>query len=110
MRGDYDEDIRGLRSSLWYSQTPVRVEDFIQALEKAKAFKERPVSKTRTMAGAGMAGTSVIAGEVVAEVAAQVEPLAVYSESLKLLFLVLALVGVGLTVYARLDDRKQGKR
>lgn len=108
--GDYDTAIKNLRGSLWYKQTPVRVEDFIKAIEKLKAMKERPLAKTKTMAGASVAGVGLVASEAVTEVTTQIEPLVPYADSLRLVFVVLALLGVGLTVYARVSDRKKGYR
>lgn len=107
---DYDKAIKNLRRSLWYKQTPVRVEDFIAALERARNFKERPLGKTRTVRGASVAGASVVAAEVVSEAADHIEPVADYSETLQIIFVALALIGVGLTIYARMDDRKKGFR
>ena len=44
------------------------------------------------------------------EVKDQIEPLVPYADSLKLLFLIAALAGIGLTVWARIDDRRRGLR
>lgn len=74
---------------------------------------KKPLAKSRTVQGAGVAATGVTltaATEVVSEVQKQVEPLVPYAESMKLVFLVVALVGIGLTVWARLDDRRKGLR
>lgn len=111
--GDFDTAIENLRSSLWYRQTPVRVEDFIYALQRAKKFKSRPLQKTRTIQGAGTAaigtmGTAI--SEPLTEAAEKIEPLAPYSDALQWLFIALALIGIGLTIYARMDDRKKGYR
>lgn len=103
---DFDKAINNLRRSDWYKQTPVRVEDFIAALERAKSFKNRPLKKTRTMQGASITGLSVVA----AEVKDSIEPLAGYSDILQYVFIGLALFGVILTIYARIDDRNKGKR
>lgn len=108
VNGQYDFAIRSLRDSLWYKQTPVRVEDFIQALERLKKIKSRPLPKTRTMAGASIAGTGLIASEAVSEISTQIEPLVPYADGLRIVFVVLALLGIGLTVYARISDRKRG--
>lgn len=106
VRHDFDVAIENLRQSKWYRQTPVRVEDFIHALEKAKTFKERPLTETRSVRGAGIAG----AGIVIAEAADKLEPLTSYSEYIQIAFVVLALCGVALAIYARIDDRKKGHR
>lgn len=107
---NFDTAIYNLRQSDWYKQTPVRVEDFIKALERARDFKKRPLTKTRTITGAGVASIGAVSSEVVTEITQQIEPIADHSETLRLIFVILTLIGVGLVVYARLDDRKKGLR
>ena len=58
------------------------------------------------MAGAGIAGAATI----LAEVAPQVEELIPYSDNMKTIFLVLALSGIALAMYARWKDHKNGER
>jgi hypothetical protein len=58
------------------------------------------------MAGAGVAG----AATVLSEITPQIQALVPYSENMKTLFLVLALAGVGLAMYARWKDHKEGER
>lgn len=110
VRHDFETAIRNLRRSRWNKQTPVRVEDFIHALERAEEFLSRPLHKTRTMHGASVAGVSVVAAETVNEVKDQIEPIADYSDIIQTVFVILALIGIGLTIYARIDDRKKGHR
>ena len=110
VRHDYDLAINNLRKSKWYRQTPVRVEDFIHALERAKTFKERPLPKTRTMVGAGSASVAAVSSEVVSEITEQIEPIAHYSDTIQLIFVILTLIGIGLVIHARIDDRKEGHR
>ena len=110
VRHDYDTAINNLRKSRWYRQTPVRVEDFIEALERAKTFKARPLKKTRTMVGAGGASVAVVSSEVVTEVTESIEPIADYSDTIQLIFVILTLIGIGLVIYARVDDREKGHR
>jgi len=110
---EYDRAIANLRKSKWYRETPVRVEDFINALERAKNFKARPLPRTRTVQGAsaatvGTLGTAV--AEPIAEAANQIEQLAPYSDALQWVFILLTLAGIGLTIYARIDDRNKGHR
>lgn len=115
VRGNYAQAIHNLKKSKWYKQTPVRVKDFIAALkalpEKDSHLDEtRPLRKTRTMQGGALATTSLIASETVTEVKDQIEPLVPYAEYLQTAFVILALVGIVLTIYARVDDRKRGLR
>lgn len=39
--GNYDKAIYNLKRSLWFKQTPVRVEDFIDAIKKLKEKKRK---------------------------------------------------------------------
>jgi len=110
VRHDYDLAIKNLRKSRWYRQTPVRVEDFIHALERAKTFKARPLKKTRTMVGAGGASVAAVSSEVITEVTEQIEPIAGYSDTIQLIFVILTLIGIGMVIYARIDDRNEGHR
>lgn len=71
---------------------------------------KKPLAKTRTVAGGTIAGVSVVASEAVTEVKDQIEPLLPYADSLKLLFLAVSLLGIGLTIWARFDDRRKGLR
>lgn len=70
------------------------------------AESPRPIARSRTMAGAGIAGAATI----LAEVAPQVEELIPYSDNMKTVFLVLALSGIALAMYARWKDHKNGER
>lgn len=66
----------------------------------------KSLATSRTMAGAGVAG----AATVLSEITPQIQALVPYSENMKTLFLVLALAGVGLAMYARWKDHKEGER
>lgn len=107
--GDYDGAIKALRKSLWYKQTPVRVEDFINALEKLRDINNRPLAQSRTIQGGAVAAASVL-GQEAAVVAEQIEPLADYSDTIRTVFVVLTVIGILIMLYARVDDRKNGKR
>lgn len=75
--------------------------------------QRRPLTSSRSIRGASVAGASVglsVATEIVTEVQSQVEPLVGYADVLKILFLVVALAGIGLTIWARISDRKEGMR
>lgn len=79
-------------------------------LDGTKRPELKPLAKSRTVVGGSVAGVATVASEVVTEVKDQVEPLAPYADSLRWLFLALALVGIGLTIWARVNDRKRGIR
>ena len=73
-------------------------------VQKITVQDKKPLTKSKTMAGAGVAG----AATVLSEITPQVEALIPYAESMKTLFLLLALAGVGLAIYARMKDQKDG--
>lgn len=73
-------------------------------VQKVTVQDKKPLTKSKTMAGAGVAG----AATVLSEITPQVEALIPYAESMKTLFLLLALAGVGLAIYARMKDQKDG--
>lgn len=107
VKHDFDKAIENLKKSRWYKQTPVRVYDFIKALKHAKeTLQQKPLSKSRTIAGSTLAGASV----VVSEAADKIEPLTGYSNAIQTIFVFLALAGVALAIYARVDDRNKGAR
>ena len=68
--------------------------------------KPKPLVKSKTIVGssvaAGATALPLVAEvhDIVANVKDQVEPLAWYSDSLRLVFLVLAMAGIGLAIYA----------
>jgi hypothetical protein len=70
----------------------------------------KPLTKSRTIAGATIAGTATVAQEVVQETQTQIAAITPYADSLKWLFLALAIAGIGLTIWARIDDHKKGAR
>ena len=74
-----------------------------------KGGKQRKLAETRTVRGSVAAGVGTV-GAVVAEQAEQLAPLAGMSDVLKYAFVALTIAGIALTLYARSDDWKQGKR
>jgi N-acetylmuramoyl-L-alanine amidase len=77
--------------------------DVQRDLEYPGGRAAKPLSKSRTMAGAGLAGV----GTIVSEIADQIEPLTHYADTLKWAFLGLTVVGIGLVAYARWDDARK---
>jgi len=74
---------------------------------------EKPLHKTRTIRGAQIASTGVgltAVSEVVTQVQDQLAPIIPYAQTLKYVFLAAAIIGICITVYARLDDRRKGLR
>jgi lysozyme len=64
----------------------------------------KPLSKSKTMAGASLAG----AGTILSETASQLEGLVGYSGVAETLFLLVAVAGIGLVAYSRFNDHKEG--
>ena len=57
----------------------------------------------------GVAGVEV-AQEVLAEAQGAILPLVPYLDTLRWMFIVLALLGIAVTVWARVDDWRRGRR
>ena len=75
------------------------------------------LAESRTMKGGGVAGVATvgaagaeIAQEVLAEAQGAVLQLVPYLDSLRWVFIALALGGIAVAVWARLDDWKKGLR
>jgi lysozyme len=74
------------------------------APQKVEATAQKPLAKSKTMAGAGIAGAATALGEITP----QIEALVPYSESMKTIFLLCAIGGIALAAYARFKDHKEG--
>lgn len=78
---------------------------------------ERGLIESRTMLGqAAAAGGTVGVASIEAlapiftEAAQQIEPMTAWSPTLKLVFITLTMAGIALTVYARMDDWRRGRK
>jgi zinc D-Ala-D-Ala carboxypeptidase len=97
----------------WGEKFPIRAVPFApEALPAREVLVE-----SRTLRGAGTAGAATmgaasveLAQEVLAEAQGAVLPLVPYLDSLRWLFIALALAGIAATIYARLDDWRKGRR
>lgn len=74
--------------------------------QKVEQAATKPLKKSKTMAGVGLAGGATIANEI----SGQLQGLVHYSESLKIIFLVAALAGIGLAAWSRIKDHNEGER
>lgn len=74
---------------------------FVESSTTKAEAKDKPLAKSREVMGGTVAGGMVTATAVINETAAQIEPLAMYSETIKTVFLVIALLGIGFAIYAR---------
>jgi zinc D-Ala-D-Ala carboxypeptidase len=97
----------------WGERFPVRAVPF--ATEALPAREE--LSQSRTLKGTGAAGVATlgaagveIAHEVITEAQGAVLPLVPYLDTLRWVFIALALAGIGVAVWARVDDWRRGQR
>ena len=72
--------------------------------QKVSAAAPKSLAKSKTMAGAGIAGAATAMNEI----SGQLQGLLPYADSLKVLFLVCAIGGIGLAAYARFKDHSDG--
>ena len=72
--------------------------------QKVSAAAGKSLAKSKTMAGAGIAGAATAMNEI----SGQLQGLLPYADSLKVLFLVCAIGGIGLAAYARFKDHSDG--
>jgi len=97
----------------WGERFPVRPTAFA-----AETLPAREVlADSRTMKGSGAAGVATLgaagvelAQSVLAETQSAILPLVPYLDTLRWVFIAVALVGVAVTIYARIDDWKRGQR
>ncbi len=95
---------RTAEAALFAMDSPLADEGGDMMVQKPEQAATKPLKKSKTLAGAGVAGGAGI----MAEVAGQLQPLIGYSESIKYIFLAASLAGVALVTYARLKDNKEG--
>ena len=97
----------------WGAPFPKRAVPFAEETPPAR----EAIAKSRTLRGTGAAGVATVgaagvevAQEVLAEAQGAVLPLVPYLDTLRWLFIALALGGIGVAVWARVDDWKKGLR
>lgn len=74
------------------------------APQRISSNATKPLTQSKTMAGAGIAGAATALGEI----APQIEALVPYSDSMKTIFLLCAVGGIALAAYSRFKDHKDG--
>lgn len=97
----------------WGERFPVRATAFAtEALLAREALAE-----SRTLKGGGAAGVATlgaagveVAREVLAEAQGVIQPLVPYLDTLRWLLIAVALAGIAVTIHARIDDWKRGRR
>ena len=90
---------------------------------RATAFSVEPLlarevlAESRTMKGGGAAGVATLGAagvevvqQAVADTQSALQPLVPYLDTLRWLFIAMALIGVSVTIYARWDDWRKGRR
>jgi hypothetical protein len=97
----------------WGEKFPVRMSAFSEEVPAAREV----LAQSRTLKGTGAAGVATVgaagvevAQEVLAEAQGAVLPLVPHLDTLRWLFIALALAGIALAVWARVDDWKKGAR
>lgn len=97
----------------WGERFPVRATAFAEDTPPAREV----LADSRTMKGGGAAGVATlgaagveIAQNVLAETQTAIIPLVPYLDTLRWVFIAVALGGIAVAIYARLDDWKRGQR
>lgn len=97
----------------WGERFPVRATAFAAETSAAREV----LAESRTMKGSGAAGVATLGAagvevvqNVLAETQSAILPLVPYLDTLHWVFITVALAGVAVTIYARLDDWKRGRR
>jgi zinc D-Ala-D-Ala carboxypeptidase len=98
---------------VWGERFPVRAVPFAPEAPPAR----ETLAESRTLRGTGAAGVATVgaagvevAQEVLAEAQGAVLPLVPYLDTLRWLFIALALAGIAVAIYARLDDWRKELR
>ncbi len=98
---------------VWGERFPVRAVPFAPEAPPAR----EALAESRTLRGTGAAGVATIgaagvevAREVLAEAQGAILPLVPYLDTMRWLFIALALGGIAVAVWARVDDWKKGLR
>lgn len=75
------------------------------------------LAESRTLKGSGAAGVATVgaagvelAREVLGETQSAIQPLVPYLDTLRWLFIAVALAGIAVAIHARIDDWKRGRR
>ncbi len=97
----------------WGERFPVQATAFAAETAPARAV----LADSRTMKGSGAAGAATlgaagveVAQSVLTETQSTILPLVPYLDTLRWVLIAVALAGVAVTIYARIDDWKRGRR
>jgi zinc D-Ala-D-Ala carboxypeptidase len=97
----------------WGDPFPTRPVPFAPELPPAREV----LSESRTLRGGGAAGAATVGAagvevlqDVLAETQSAIQPLVPYLDTLRWALIAIALIGIAVTIHARLDDWKRGQR
>jgi hypothetical protein len=97
----------------WGQPFPAQATPFVLEVAPAREL----LADSRTLKGSGAAGVATIgaagvevAQDVLAETQSAILPLLPYLDTLRWVFIALALAGIGVAVWARVDDWRRGQR
>lgn len=98
---------------VWGERFPVREAAFAMETPPAREV----LAESRTLKGSGAAGVATVAAagvevaqNVLAETQSAILPLVPYLDTLRWVFIAVALAGIAVAIYARIDDWKRGRR
>ena len=98
---------------MWGERFPVRETAFAMETSPAREV----LAESRTLKGSGAAGVATVgaagvdlAQNVLAETQSAILPLVPYLDTLRWVFIAVALAGIAVAIYARIDDWKRGRR
>jgi len=97
----------------WGDPFPPRATPFVPETPPAREV----LAQSRTLKGGGAAGVATVgaagvevAQDVLAETQSAILPLVRYLDTLRWLFIAVALIGIAVAIHARIDDWKRGQR
>jgi zinc D-Ala-D-Ala carboxypeptidase len=97
----------------WGEPFPVRATPFVPEVGPAREV----LADSRTLKGSGAAGIATVgaagvevAQDVLAEAQSAILPLVPYLDTLRWVFIAVALIGIAVAIHARIDDWKRGQR
>lgn len=88
----------------WYNEAQMVKAAVLAGVEPPK----RTLVISRQMIGSSIAATATIANPVVQDIQTQLQPLMDYSDWIKHAFFAVALLGIALAAWAKIDERKKG--
>ena len=98
---------------LWGEPFPARTTPFVPEIAPVREV----LAESRTLKGGGAAGIATVgaagvevAQDVLSETQSAILPLVPYLDTLRWVFIAVALIGIAVAIHARIDDWKRGQR